>query len=265
MKKYNLLVLFMMAVFLVAASPRNEELKRLHGVDFDKLLDEIDQIGNFEDSDFASDVSMAAVDSKGKTTFTKARVYRRDKEEKYVLIITEPESQKGKGYLQINDSLWIYDPSSRKFEHTTMKETIEGSDAKYSDFNMGTLSDDYAIKDVASDKLGGHECWVLELHATATDVAYPIMRIWVRKDLPIVLRSNEYGLSIDTTTNKPRLLRISLFQSYMKIGDKYMPSKILQVDNLNQGERTQVTIENPTTAKQDDFIFTKVYLERVSN
>ncbi|MBN2652169.1 MAG: outer membrane lipoprotein-sorting protein [Spirochaetales bacterium] len=265
MKKQSLIYLVILAFLLVSASPRNAELKKEYGVDFDLLLKEVDEIGNFETTDFSSDISIAAVDSEGKTNYTKARVYRRDREGKYVLIITEPDSKKGKGYLQIGDNLWIYDPSSRKFEHTNMKETIEGSDAKNSDFNMNSLSDNYHVEDVITSKLGEHECWVLELQAFTTDVSYPMMRIWVRKDLPIVLRANEYGKGVDETTNQPRLLRISLFKSYMKIGEKYMPSKILQVDNLNQGERTQITIENPSTAAQDDFIFTKAYLERVSN
>jgi outer membrane lipoprotein-sorting protein len=266
MKKYltGLTVMLLgsaMVFTLLSSSPNNAKLKAEYGVDFDALLKKVDDIGNFEDTDFKSNISIVSIDSEGKKTYTTARVYRRDKEEKYVMILTAPESKKGKGYLQIGENIWIYDPNSRKFEHTSLRENIEGSDSKTSDFNMNSLGSNYHVNNASTDTLGNIECWVLELKAYTDDVSYPLMKIWVRKDIPIVLQAYEYGAGIDSDTNDNKLLRISRFKRYAKIGGKYMPSKILQVDNLNKGEKSQITIENPSTENLPDYFFTKAYLE----
>ena len=46
------------------------------------------------------------------------------------LLIQEPVTQKGQGYLLEGDNLWFYDPSSRQFAHTSLKETFQDSDVQ---------------------------------------------------------------------------------------------------------------------------------------
>ena len=43
-----------------------------------------------------------------------------------------------------------------------------------------------------------------------------------------------------------------------------MPSQMLFVDELKEGERTQVTMANTSLARVPDTVFSKSYLERVN-
>src|SRR3954468_11104161 len=42
--------------------------------------------------------------------------YRRDADEKLMLLFTKPKTEAGKGYLRIDRNLWYYDPSVGKWE-----------------------------------------------------------------------------------------------------------------------------------------------------
>src|SRR4051812_48037337 len=39
-------------------------------------------------------------------------VYRRDADDKLMLLFTKPKSEEGKGYLRIDKNLWSYDPNT---------------------------------------------------------------------------------------------------------------------------------------------------------
>jgi hypothetical protein len=49
------------------------------------------------------------------------------------------------------------------------------------------------------------------------------------------------------------------------VGNRLLPKQVLIVDELNDGERTQLTMSEATTASIPDSVFSKAYLERVSN
>ena len=62
-----------------------------------------------------------------------------------------------------------------------------------------------------------------------------------------------------------RLMRTSLFPRYERVGDKLLPKQVLILDELNEGERTQLTMTEATTQSIPDSVFSKAYLERVNN
>lgn len=227
-------------------------------VDMDKLLKEIDELGNFQDSDFSCVYTMVSEKPGEKRSVTEALLFRRDETDNFVLLIKKPDAQRGQGYLQKDDNVWFYDPESREFEHSSLSENVTDGDAKNSDLNRGTLSKDYDVVKWEDGELGGNPVYILYLKAKNNDVAYDTMKIWVRKDITIVLKSEEYGFS-------GNLMRTTGYFSYIKLSNnKYMPSKMLFIDNLNVGEKTQITLKKPSLKKIPDNVFTKDYLERVN-
>jgi hypothetical protein len=50
----------------------------------------------------------------------------------------------------------------------------------------------------------------------------------------------------------------------MKVAGRFIPSRMLFVDELREGEKTQVTIKDASVAALPDSVFTKAYLERVN-
>src|SRR5919205_227906 len=54
-------------------------------------------------------------------------VYRREADEKLLFLFTRPKAEAGKGYLRIDKNLWLYDPSTGKWERRTERERIGGT------------------------------------------------------------------------------------------------------------------------------------------
>lgn len=249
MNRKNLLVLLLSAftLFSVYGEP-----------DFNAMLKEIDQLGSFEDTDFSCVYTFVSEKPGEETEVTQARMFRRDASEQFVMLILKPEVQKGQGYLKVDENVWFYDPESRKFTHSSLKENIQNSEAKNSDIDGLSLAEDYTVESWETGKLGNFEVYILDLKAKNNEVSYPNIKLWVRTDQTIVLKEEDYSLS-------GRLMRTSYYPKYVQVGAKFVPAQILIVDELQEGEKTQLTMKNPSTAALPDSVFTKAYIERVNN
>jgi len=112
--------------------------------DFPGILKTVDERSNFARDDFAAKVVMVTEDPEKGNSSKSIQLFRRDKDEKSVMLVLAPEAELGQGYLLIEDNLWFYDPDSRKFSHSSMKENFMASDAKNSDFSTSSLAADYS-------------------------------------------------------------------------------------------------------------------------
>ncbi len=245
--KKILVILMLIGSFYAYAEP-----------DLDKILAEIDELGSFEDTDFSCVYTLVSEKPGEETEVTQVRMFRRDSREQFVMLILKPEYQKGQGYLKVDDNVWFYDPESRKFSHSSIKENVQNSEAKNSDMDGLTLSEDYEITGWEEAKLGKYDTYILDLKALNNEVTYPRLKLWVRTDSTIVLKEEDYSLS-------DRLMRTTYYPKYVKVGSKYVPSQMLIVDNLKKGEKTQLTMKNPSTTDLPDSVFSKAYIERVNN
>ena len=70
-------------------------------------------------------------------------VYRRDSDEKLMILFTKPQTEAGKGYLRIDKNLWYYDPTVGKWERRTDRERIAGTDSRRQDFDKSKLAEEY--------------------------------------------------------------------------------------------------------------------------
>ncbi|MBU0935662.1 MAG: outer membrane lipoprotein-sorting protein [Spirochaetes bacterium] len=242
-----LILLMVMSVALTAAEP-----------DFQEMLRKIDDMGNFADSDFYAEYTLTSQKPGEPVAVTKAQMFRRDRNEQFVFIILEPQEDSGKGYLKVDDNVWIYDPQSRAFNHSSLKEEIQNTDTKNSDLTSSSLAEDYTVTRSAEGTLGAFPVWILELTARNNEVSYAKIIIWVHKASSLILKEEDYSVS-------NRLLRTVAYSSYMKVGDKFLPGVITQVDNVAIGERTIVQMANPSVAVIPNDRFTKSFLERASN
>ena len=168
--------------------------------DFDEMLKEIDEISSFDGKDFSCIYTMVSEKPGEDASVTKVRMFRRDDDDQFVILILQPEAQKGQGYLQVDENVWFYDPESRKFEKSTLRENIQDSDTQNSDLDRSSLSEDYDVVDYSEGKLGSFDVWELDLQANNTDVSYDKLKLWVRKDREIVLKEENY-------TDNGRLMR----------------------------------------------------------
>jgi outer membrane lipoprotein-sorting protein len=232
--------------------------------DFKAMLKTVDGLVSFMDTDFSAEYAIV-LDKPGESrSVTDAVMFRRDKDEKYLILILEPTSDKGKGYLKIGQSLWLYDPLSRRFTFTSSKERFQNSNARNSDFTRSNFAGDYDIVSGHREALGRFNCWVIDLKANNDGVSFPKTKIWVSDD-NLVRKTEDYSLS-------GQLMRTTAIPTYQKVGNRFLPVTMLIVDNLRgktingklENERTQITITKPSLSTLPDSIFTQAYLEKVS-
>ena len=222
------------------------------------ILETIDRLNNFDDRDFSAVYTIVSEKPGEETEVSQARLFRRDRNDQFVILILQPQVQRGQGYLQIDDTVWFYDPESRKFERSSLRENIQNSDAQNNDLNRSSYADDYAVASIAEGQLGAFPVYILELHAQRPDVSYDRLKLWVRRDLSLPLKEEAYSVN-------GRLLRTTLLPRYVSFGDRYLPTQILIVDEVNTGQRTQLTVTEPSDQAIPDMVFSRQYLERVGN
>ncbi len=222
------------------------------------MLGKIDKSKNFDDTDFSAVMTMISEDPEKGVEKMKVQQFRRDGKDTFLMLFIEPDSRKGQGYLRIDDNLWFYDPESRKFNHTSMKDSFGGTDARHSDFRISTLQEDYKVDKVGEGKLGKFDVYIMDLSALNSEVTYPGMKLWVTKKGGLLLKAEDYSAT-------GRLMRTSLYPKYAKVRDKYIPTVMIFVDELIKGKKTQISFTDISTKKLPDSIFTKAYVERVNS
>ena len=243
------LLIFTLAAFaLTSASAQTP--------DYQAMLAKIDRLTNIP-TDFTATYTDVAIRPGQDTSVFSHLIYRRDKDNKFLVILLAPNSKKGQGYLEVDNNLWFYDPNSRLFSHTSLKDNWQNSDAMNSDFYKTNFATDYSVTAASEATLGAYPVYVLDLKATNDRVTYPFKKLWIRKDLGLILKSEDSSLS-------QRLMRTAYYPEYVRIGEQYLASRMLFVDNLNVGNKTQMTMSDPSTAPLADTVFQKSYLEQVS-
>ncbi len=225
--------------------------------DFKALLAAVDGRTNFKSSDFSARLTMVSEDPSEGTETRSVRMFRRDRADTLLLLILKPENELGQGYLRVDDSLWFYDPESRKFTHSSVKENFQGTDAKNSDFGLSSLAEDYAVTAHAEGRLGAHETWILDLAARHDETAYSSKKIWITKKDGLLLKSEDYSLS-------GRLLRTAYYTSYARVGSSLVCDRFTYVDALVPGKKTSILMEEISLRPVPDEVFTKAYVERVN-
>jgi outer membrane lipoprotein-sorting protein len=236
----------------------------LHAITDQELLAKVDALVSYFDTDFSAEYTILQDKPGQGVSKTVAGVFRRDSNETFIIVIMEPLISKGQGYLKQDNTLWFYDPESRRFNTTTNAERFQNTNAVNSDFTRSTLARDYKVVSGEDATLGRFQCRLLTLQAVTSEVTYPRMKVWISSD-GLLRKSEDYSLS-------GQLLRTSAIPDYYQIGDRYVPKQILFVDALMgalvkgkfANEKTQISIAKPSFNKVADYIFSKTFLESVN-
>jgi outer membrane lipoprotein-sorting protein len=190
--------------------------------------------------------------------------YRRDRDNAYLIVMLAPQSDKGVGYLRVDDNFWMYRPNTRTFQHVNRDESIGGSNAHGENFENRKLTELYggiktaSGKDSISEKmLGQIPVYVFPLKAKVNDVDYPRKNYYVRKDNNLLLKEESYSSS-------GTLMLTTYYLKYTQLLGRYVAIKEMYIDEFEKGNKTAVEISGIATDKLDNSIFTKAYLENLS-
>lgn len=193
-----------------------------------------------------------------------AVIYRRDEDDKLMILFSKPKSEAGKGYLRIDKNLWLYDPTVGKWERRTERERIGGTDSRRNDFDESRLAIEYEPAYVGAEKLGKFDVHHLKLTAKeGIDVAYPILELWIDVASNNVLKRQEFALS-------GKLMRTAYYPKWEKLfspsknAEVYYPKEIRIFDEIEKGNSTVVLLQSVDLNALPANIFTKAWLESKS-
>lgn len=221
------------------------------------ILRSIDDNTNRRDVDVSMVATMIKEDVDEGINKRVVRMFRRDRSDNFLMLFQEPSYKTGQGYLRIENSLWFYDPDSRKFSHQSMQDRFDGSSARNSDFRRSSLDNDYTVVSKVDSQLGQYPVYVLTLEAKHEEVTFPKKVLYVLKKPNLILKAQDYSLS-------DQLLRSVYFPSFTKSGDIYVATKRIFVDEVIIGNKTTFTYDQVSTALLSDSTFSKAYVERVN-
>jgi hypothetical protein len=202
---------------------------------------------------------------KGKTDVVyELVVYRRDEDDKQMFLFTKPRSESGKGYLRVDKNLWLYDPSTGRWERRTERERIGGTDTRRGDLDESRLAEEYDATFEADEKLGKYDVHRILLKVKpGVDVAFPIVRIWVDGETLNVLKRQELALSgkLMRTLYYPRWKKV---WSESKKGEVWYPEEMRVYDEIEKGNATLILIREIDLRALEANMFTKAWLESKS-
>jgi hypothetical protein len=191
-------------------------------------------------------------------------IYRRDAQKQFMLLFLKPKAEAGKGYLRIEDNLWLYDPNTGKWERRTERERLGGTDSRRRDFDASRLAEEYTPAYLGEGTLGHFKIHKLKLTAKpGGDVAWPIVELWVDQASGNVLKGQDFALS-------GKLMRTSYFPKWSKVMSPSKGAEVWHAEEMRFYD--EVEKENATTVKilKTDLsalpanIFTKAWLESKS-
>jgi hypothetical protein len=193
-----------------------------------------------------------------------AQVYRRDSDQDLVILFVKPQSEAGKGYLRLNQNLFMYDPTVGRWDRRTERERIGGTDSNRADFDQSRLAEEYTPTYVGEEMLGKFKAQHLRLTVKpGFDVAYPILELWVDEDSGNQLKRQDFSLS-------GRLMRTAYYPEWIKLyspskgADVYHPHEIRIFDEIEKGSSTTIVLQEVKLDSLPDNIFTKSWLESKS-
>lgn len=193
-----------------------------------------------------------------------ALVYRRDADQKLLILFTKPKTEAGKGYLRVDKNLWYYDPTVGKWERRTDRERIAGTDSRRQDFDQSDLANEYDPEFVGEEKLGKFAVYHLKLTGKpGKDLAYPIVEFWVDKENGNDLKRLDYALSgkLMRTSYNPKWQKL---YSESKKAELWYRQEVRIFDEIDKANSTIVIIKSVDLNPLPENMFTKAWIEAKS-
>lgn len=151
-----------------------------------------------------------------------------------------PPKDAGTKMLKLEDNLWIFEPEADRTIQISghmLRQSMMGSDLSYEDMmEENELDKIYDATVIGEEFLGEFDCWIVELKAKVSDVAYQTKKVWVDKTRFLPLREERFGKS-------GTLLKTSDIIEVNKIGERWYPMKMIVKDALKIGKGTEIIFE----------------------
>jgi hypothetical protein len=217
-------------------------------------------------SDMTAQARITTRDPEQGTKVIQSVLYRRDRDDAFLIVIADPETDRGNGYLRVGDNMWMYRRSTRTFTHIGRDEKIGGSNASAGDFETRKFKElykpalDTAGREIISEETIGNAkipVYRIDVTAQVNDVKFPRLVMWLTRDKYLELKRESYGLS-------GTLMETDLFTNYKETDGRYVPLLQKFTDEVEKGRTSLLEITGISFNRVDDYRFDKSYLESLS-
>ncbi|GJQ19659.1 MAG: outer membrane lipoprotein-sorting protein [Bacteroidia bacterium] len=162
--------------------------------------------------------------------------------DKALIEIKSPPREAGNKTLKVGNELWMYlrnTETTIKVPPSMMMQSWNGSDFTNDDLvRESSMADDYTMEIAGEDTVAGASTWIIDLRPRPTaPVVWGRIRHWVRKSDYLPARTEYFD-------EKGTLVRTMLYFDYRRFGGRVLPGRWRMVDNLEEGEYTELEYLN---------------------
>jgi hypothetical protein len=210
-------------------------------------------------------LEMILIDKKDKVRRRKLKIFRKDYEgkDKLLLKFLYPKDIKGTSFLVWehkgrDNERFLYLPALgriRRIATSQREENFAGSDFSYEDIS-GWKLEDYRYRLINEKELyQGRECFLLAYHSKDNDAKYPMIKVWIRKDNFVNVRSEYFN-------RRGELEKVFKVLDLKKIEGIWTPLKLL-MENLKSKHKSIIKVEKIKYNQNiGDRLFTKREMKR---
>ncbi len=250
------------SLVILAAGRELAQAQQPTGMDILKKMEAIE----FIETDGTLKMSFTVQRKDKSVKIMEAVFYRRDADDAFLMVMTGPDTEKGNGYLRVGDNMWMYRRNSRTFQKMSRYQSIAGTQMNAADFEKRKYSElfqplaDANGKELLTEETLGQAkipVYRLEVKALVKDLAYPKVIYFVEKETFLLMKAESYSSSGD-------LMMSAYFPKYHEVNGKFLPAKILVVDEFDKGNKTMTELSGVSLQPITDDVFNKAYLESLS-
>ncbi len=224
-----------------------------------EILKKVDRVGHTETS--RSKITQKVITPAGDNRTFKMLSYSKNGNEKGLTVYVEPNQVRGMKILTLNDGddIWTYFPRTnrtRKIASSARNRKVQGSDFTYDDMAAGKMAKHWKGRALKSEKVGGKDCFKLELKPTESGPkSYSKTIAWIAKTDYTPLRVEYYDLDGD------KIKRLDL-KGYKKISGVMIPSEYTMTNLTDGGKTVMKVAATEVNVKLDSALFTEASLSK---
>lgn len=172
-----------------------------------------------------------------------------------IVLTLEPSSERGQNLLMKGRELWVFMPEVSQPVRLSLSQRLTGQ-VSNGDLARANFAGDYTPSLVGSERIEGHDHYVLELVAAERGVTYPKVRYWVRA-------SNHFPHKAEFFSASGRLLKVCRYEQFQPLGGRVRPTRVVMTDALKSGDESIVEYSLLRLVDLPDRTFSKEYLRRL--
>jgi outer membrane lipoprotein-sorting protein len=199
------------------------------------------------------------ITSGGKRRTLEMEFLSKDKNDKQLMIYTNPKRVKGDKILMLNDGddIWFYTPKTDRVRHLASharRQKVQGSDFAYEDLSSGSIAEDYSYTLLGEEEIEGAKCYKFELIPTKSGPYYSKLIYWADKERFITKR-------VDYYESDELLKRLSCYD-FQQIDGHWIAMRLVMTNLKEGGETVMETVEIEFDLDLNDDLFTTNNLKR---